>query len=265
MGVDGGYVRDCRPRSKRSFEVIVGRILGRGTRSRSLGFVRRYQDSRKSRRRIRHRARQENASTENLTVFTGGDISLRELQLAVVPEATHILDWWHLTRQIAVIKKILLGENAIKQLPAEYHDPLVKALKSLKWRLWHGRHWRATRKLGDFLFTLRLAGITNQPVVRVMRRLAKRLLAFLKLNEDSLPNYGKRYRAGERVASSFVESAVNQLIDKRMSKSQQMPWSHAGAHMLLQVRAEIVDGRLDESFERWYPGFGGTNSCALAA
>lgn len=80
-----------------------------------------------------------------------------------------------------------------------------------------------------------------------------------------MPNYGKRYRAGERVASSFVESAVNQLIDKRMSKSQQMRWSHAGAHMLLQVRAEVVDGRLDESFERWYPGFGGTNSCALAA
>ena len=88
-----------------------------------------------------------------------------------------------------------------------------------------------------------------------MRRLAKKLRRYLRNNADSLPNYGKRYRAGERIATSFVESAVNQLIDKRMSKSQQMRWSHAGAHLLLQVRAEVVDGCLSDNFKRWYPGF----------
>jgi hypothetical protein len=51
-----------------------------------------------------------------------------------------------------------------------------------------------------------------------------------------------------------MESAVNQLIDKRMSKSQQMRWSPKGAHLLLQVRAELVDGRLGDAFARWYPG-----------
>ena len=74
-------------------------------------------------------------------------------------------------------------------------------------------------------------------------------------NANSLPDYGKRFRNGERIATSFVESAVNQLIDKRMSKSQQMRWSHQGAHLLLQVRAEAVDGLLGENFERWFPGF----------
>ena len=98
-----------------------------------------------------------------------------------------------------------------------------------------------------------------------MRRLAKKLLGYLRNNADSLPNCGKRYRAGERIATSFVESAVNQLIDKRMSKSQQMRWSHAGARLLLQVRAEIVDGRLSDNFERWYPGFGGGATDARAA
>ena len=39
------------------------------------------------------------------------------------------------------------------------------------------------------------------------------------------------------------QSIVNQLIDKRMSKSQQMRWS-PGAHALLQVRAELVEAVL---------------------
>jgi hypothetical protein len=56
-----------------------------------------------------------------------------------------------------------------------------------------------------------------------------------------------------------MESAVNQLIDKRMSKSQQMRWSPIGAHALLQVRAELVDGRLGAAFSRWYPGFAREN------
>jgi hypothetical protein len=45
-----------------------------------------------------------------------------------------------------------------------------------------------------------------------------------------------------------MESAVNQLIDTRMSKFQQMRWSPTGAHLLLQVRAELVDGRLGNAF-----------------
>ena len=67
-----------------------------------------------------------------------------------------------------------------------------------------------------------------------MRRLIKELLRYLKNNQDSLANYGRRYRSGRRISTAFVESAVNQLIDKRMSKSQQMRWSPIGSHALLR-------------------------------
>lgn len=77
----------------------------------------------------------------------------------------------------------------------------------------------------------------------------------LRNNSDSLPNYGRRYRAGRRISSAFVESAVNQLIDKRMSKSQQMRWDPRSAHLLLQVRVRVVDGQLRDDFARWYPAF----------
>ena len=58
-----------------------------------------------------------------------------------------------------------------------------------------------------------------------MLKHATELLGYLQNNADSIPNYGQRYRASERMATSFVEYAVNQIIDKRMSKSQQMRWS----------------------------------------
>jgi len=90
-----------------------------------------------------------------------------------------------------------------------------------------------------------------------MRRLIKVLLRHLTNNQDSLANHGRRYRSGRRISTAFMESAVNQLIDKRMSKSQQMRWSPMGAHALLQVHAELVDGRLGAAFSRWYPGFAG--------
>ena len=105
------------------------------------------------------------------------------------------------------------------------------------------------------LFTMRLPDAKRKPIVRKLKRHVQRLAAYLEVNRDSLPDYAKRYRAGARVASSFVESAVNQLVDKRMSKSQQMRWSRTGAHLLVQVRAEVIDERLDERFRRRYPGF----------
>jgi hypothetical protein len=33
-----------------------------------------------------------------------------------------------------------------------------------------------------------------------------------------IPNYGERYRNGERISTGFVESAVNQVISKRFVK-----------------------------------------------
>ena len=73
------------------------------------------------------------------------------------------------------------------------------------------------------------------------------------------------YRRGQRISTSFIESAVNQLIDKRMSKAQQMRWSRSGAHALLQVRAEVVDQRLGAVFARRYPGFVAANDSAPLA
>jgi hypothetical protein len=67
-------------------------------------------------------------------------------------------------------------------------------------------------------------------------------------------NYGDRYRNAEIISSSFVESTVNEVISKRFVKRQQMRWTKAGAHQLLQVRIQVLNEELRTTFGRWYPG-----------
>ena len=44
---------------------------------------------------------------------------------------------------------------------------------------------------------------------------------------------------------THVESTVNQLINWRMCKKQQMAWSRAGAQYLLHVKTAAINGSLD--------------------
>ena len=55
------------------------------------------------------------------------------------------------------------------------------------------------------------------------------------------------------VSTAFTESAVNQLVSRRMVKQQQMHWTERGAHLLLQVRVQVMNGDLRQTFGRWYP------------
>jgi hypothetical protein len=41
-----------------------------------------------------------------------------------------------------------------------------------------------------------------------------------------------------------VESAVNQVVIKRMVKKQQMRWTPRGAHLLLQIRTRVLNEEL---------------------
>jgi hypothetical protein len=56
----------------------------------------------------------------------------------------------------------------------------------------------------------------------------------IEANQNLIPNYGDRYRQGEKISTAFAESTVNQGVSKRMVKKQQMRWSESGAHNLLQ-------------------------------
>lgn len=47
------------------------------------------------------------------------------------------------------------------------------------------------------------------------------------INANAGRIHGERWRNEEKIASAFVESAVNEVVSKRMAKRQQMQWSKA--------------------------------------
>jgi hypothetical protein len=50
-----------------------------------------------------------------------------------------------------------------------------------------------------------------------------------------------------------VESAINQIVDKRVDNRQSTRWTPLGAHLLLQTRTRILNGALDLLIRRRYP------------
>jgi hypothetical protein len=78
---------------------------------------------------------------------------------------------------------------------------------------------------------------------------------YLELNADSLPNYGKRYREGSRISTGFAESAVNEIIAKRMVKKEQIRWNRHTVQRFLDVRIHCLNDTSEDAFRHWHQGF----------
>jgi hypothetical protein len=63
---------------------------------------------------------------------------------------------------------------------------------------------------------------------------------YIDNNASGIVNYGERHRCGERLSTGFAESTINQLVAKRFVKKQQMRWTPRGAHLLLQIRVQVL-------------------------
>ncbi len=88
-----------------------------------------------------------------------------------------------------------------------------------------------------------------------MGKYVRELVMYIAHNAGSIVNYGERYRNGERISTAFTESTINQVVSKRLVKKQQMQWTPAGAHLLLQVRTQVLNDDWEGTFRRWYPRF----------
>ena len=117
---------------------------------------------------------------------------------------------------------------------------------------WNGNIDPALRLVDGLKTTLAGEGISaeRQKLLRAVREFGN----YIAANQACIPDYGDRYRNHETISTAFTESAVNQLVSRRMVKQQQMHWTERGAHLLLQVRVQVMNGDLRQTFGRWYPG-----------
>jgi hypothetical protein len=133
------------------------------------------------------------------------------------------------------------------------HDlaKLDDELERVKWYLWHGnvvQGLQVTKHVRWELEDLDEEALASCKLARTVAEFHTYIMA----NEDFIPNYGDRYRYGEVISTAFVESTVNQVISKRFVKKRQMRWTKKGAHLLLQVRAQVLNEDLRPTFERWH-------------
>ena len=87
----------------------------------------------------------------------------------------------------------------------------------------------------------------NSAVVLKLGKAIGEFHHYISANRNFIPNYGERYRYGEKISTAF-ESTVNEVISKRMVKKQQMRWTKRGAHLLLQERVRSLNEDLRDAF-----------------
>jgi hypothetical protein len=133
-------------------------------------------------------------------------------------------------------------------------DPVVRTLERLQWSLWHGTVYKAFQKIVDLAMDLDVAVVaTGNSTARKLLKTVEDFHTYIDRNRAFIPNYGERYRYGERISTGFVESTVNQVISKRFCKKQQMQWTKRGAPLLLQTRVKTLNQELGTVFQLWYP------------
>src|SRR5882757_3482589 len=65
-----------------------------------------------------------------------------------------------------------------------------------------------------------------------------------------LVHYAPRRQRGELISTAFVESAVNEIVAKRMNKKQQMRWNRPTVQSFLDVRTAVLNNTLEDAFRQ---------------
>ncbi len=282
VGLDGAIVRARRgPASERASnlsEVIAGKSILAFRRddpedappiSKCFALVQSF-DKKPKRRLFDLLQSQGMQANQQVTFFSDGGETVRKLPQYLNPDSEHILDWFHLTMRITVLQQCARGLQKVKTgtAPAatvQDEESLARCLESVKHYLWHGNSAKALARLQDLEDALeegwegdeegeRKPQLDQDAAAR-MRKYVLELETYITNNAGFIVNYGERYRNGERISTGFVESTVNQVVSKRMVKKQQMQWTPRGAHLLLQVRTQVLNEDWSQTFRTWYPSF----------
>ena len=118
---------------------------------------------------------------------------------------------------VARIRKRGLRSRDNPELAAE----VLEELERLKWFLWHGNVFRVLQTVDDLQIDLDNTEYPSPDQDKLLKTVTE-FGGYIRANAACIPNYGERFRQGEAISSTFVESAVNQAVSKRMVKKQQL-------------------------------------------
>ncbi len=253
VGLDGGYVRSRHRHDERHFEVVAGKVIHADGAQHRFAFARNGQATASEAFQQALAAAGVRADTP-ATVLCDGDAGLWRLQRDALPGALIVLDWWHAAVRF---EHALQAARGLGAGTADTHlaNEAVRGLERAKWRLWHGRWPGCRRKLAALCRWTERKHVRDLAGIGRLQQRTSELLGYLERNEAALVHYAARRRRGEPISTAFVESAVGEIIAKRMNKKQQMRWNRATVQPFLDVRTAVLNDTLEDAFRHRHPGF----------
>src|SRR6516165_3007379 len=116
------------------------------------GFVQTYDE--KPRRRLWELLKSQGMQENQQVVFLsdGGD-TVRQLQEYLHPCSEHLIDWFHITMRLTVLRQQAKGLQAERP---QFGQEISKQLESVKHLLWHGNSEEALERIGGLNIELDL-------------------------------------------------------------------------------------------------------------
>jgi hypothetical protein len=236
LTVDGGFIRGRRKSECSSFEVLTGRLTAKDLTSHVFAFVRsKLPDV--SERLTGYIRAVTGTDHPRLLIITDGANGLQSIADRLPFSVTSVLDWFHISMRIRHLEQIVKGMRAVTETE--------KAARSVL---------GAKSRMQGILTICRVIVPETRGFAESLEQLdyrVRELVAYVEANGGSTINYGARHRQGKAISTASAESAVNQVLNQRMCKRQQMRWSPHGAHLLAQVRCAVINGELKERLARY--------------
>lgn len=114
-----------------------------------------------------------------------------------------MLDWFHIAMRFTSLQQIAKGVNGVMDGGIRGHA--LDELDRARWRIWNGHAWRGIIGLVHLRQWADAQCFDRIPSLRKLAHALLEVIRYLKLNVDSMPDYGKRYRAG---FPAFIEGPV---------------------------------------------------------
>jgi hypothetical protein len=258
VGLDGVNVRSRHRQEEGHFEMTAGKVIDAHGSQPRFAFARNGRPAPTEAFARALVAAGLHADVSATVLCDSTDAGLWRLQRETLPVATAVLDWWHVAIRFehALQTACGLGAGAGN---ADLADEAVGNLERAKWRLWHGRWTGCRRKLAGLLRWTKRKPLREVAGIDRLQRHVCELLGYLEHYQDMLVHHAVQRRRGEPISTAFVESAVNEIVAKRMNKKQQMRWNRTTVQPFLDVRAAVLNETLEDAFRHRYPGFRSAN------
>ena len=162
--------------------------------------------------------------TRPVVVLADGAAWIKTEQAKHFPQATCILDWAHLWREVRRALRATARAISWSAKEQRYHKNVYQ-----NW-LWYGEVDKAVqglRKLSE--------GVSDEPL-----RALQKAITYLENQRPWMGSYEDWRKKGYPVGSGMIERAVEIVINRRMKK-RGMRWCRANATAIVALRADLLN------------------------